>query len=824
MLPQPTPQMIQHPASVESYIRHGWSLVPIPPNTKGPRSPGWQLKENALKSQADLPVGYGIGLAHAYSGTMAFDIDDWGMCAGALAIKGIDLNALYNAPDAVVVDSGRAGHGKLLYAMPFGMAPITKKVITEGKTVYELRCASATGLTVQDVLPPSIHPTTGKPYTWAGTGHWSRLPTIPDALLDHWHELLDQDKERSIKVSGEAINANWEEIQAAVEHIPADCSRDEWVTVGMALHWAGTQTQQSDQALYLWNEWSKESPNKYPGEREILTQWQSFKTDKANSVKLGSLFHIAKRHGWVRPAVDVSELFKNHIKLSAPEQVLKSLAPPAPRADLSLFPIVLATRAEQIGISVGCDPMVPLWAGLAAVCGVANAESRLELLDGFQVPPVLWLMTIGEPADKKTPGSTPMFDTLADLEMEDRPRHRKALLDWEGREAMYSAAHKAFIQFNESPEALLGGQAPSVPDLPPQPVPLRIKVSDVTSQKLVRLAADRPRGLLCHLDEMAGWVRKLCDKSSSEDRSAWTVSYEAKSYDMDRVGAGTIHAENLAISIYGNIQPRVLRESIAPLSADGLLQRFVPVILDGSLTKKPEPIPPYMRNDNEWAQALRAIFSLPPMTYKLDSEAYKAYRGFQDWYQQRRNDERLLQSDEAFMTAFGKLEGLTGRIALIFHLIEAPFEPNLTGDLMRRAIRFAQSYIVPALRTALCDIGGSSTFERWVHDWIIQHADKQTVTMSDIKRAARRQLESVHPNQQESRVMVAMIPLEDAGYCIRLDDLSGTHRAQWAINPALVDQHAGYRQQVIEAKQRRLDEIYKDNPKDTKHYVYGFTG
>lgn len=389
---------------------------------------------------------------------------------------------------------------------------------------------------------------------------------------------------------------------------------------------------------------------------------------------------------------------------------------------------------------------------------------------------------------------------------------------------MYSAAHKAFIQFNESPEALLGGQAPNVPELPPQPVPLRIKVSDITSQKLVRLAADRPRGLLCHLDEMAGWVRKLCDKSSGEDRSAWTVSYEAAPYDMDRVGAGTIHAENMAISIYGNVQPRVLRDSIHALSADGLLQRFIPVILDGSLTRKPEPLPAYMRNEQDWEQCLRAVFSLPAMTYKLDPEAYAAYREFQDWYQQRRNDERLLQSDEAYMTAFGKLEGLTGRIALVFHLIEAPFDPYLTGDLMRRAIRFAQSYIVPALRTALCDIGGSSTFERWVHDWIIQHADKQMVSCSDIKRAARRQLEGTHPAQHDTRVVVAMIPLEDAGYVIRLDDQLSAHKAQWAINPALVNQHAKYRQQVIEAKQRRLDEIYKDNPKDTVHRVHGFTG
>ena len=278
--------------------------MPIPPGTKGPRTPGWNIKHNALKTQADLPAAYGIGLAHAYSGTMAFDIDNW----DATIAQGIDVQTLYDAPDAVVIHSGRPGHGKLLYQMPFGLALPSKKVIIDGLTVYELRCATANGLTVQDVLPPSIHPDTRQPYHWAGRGHWTRLPTIPQSLLDIWQSLLTQDKERTITTDG-AVDASWEEIRQAVEAIPADCSREEWVNVGMALHWAGTQTDQLDAALSLWNEWSAQSAAKYPGERGIAGQWLSFKTDKATAVKLGTLFHIAKQHGWQRPTPDAAALF-----------------------------------------------------------------------------------------------------------------------------------------------------------------------------------------------------------------------------------------------------------------------------------------------------------------------------------------------------------------------------------------------------------------------------------------------------------------------------------------------------------------------------------
>ena len=197
------PQLVQqHPSAVDSYIRHGWSLVPIPANTKGPRSAGWNLRENALRSQSDLPPGFGIGLAHAFSGTMALDIDNWSVASMLLEEADINISTLYAADDAVIVQSGRPGRGKLLYTMPFGAALPSKKILHQGITAYELRCATANGLTVQDVLPPSIHPDTMQPYQWAGKGHWSRLPAIPQALLDLWTSMLAQDKERVINTEG----------------------------------------------------------------------------------------------------------------------------------------------------------------------------------------------------------------------------------------------------------------------------------------------------------------------------------------------------------------------------------------------------------------------------------------------------------------------------------------------------------------------------------------------------------------------------------------------------------------------------------------------
>lgn len=803
----------QHPASVDAYIRHGFSLVPIPLGTKGPRTPGWNLKTNALKSQADLPPGYGIGLAHAYSGTMALDIDNWVVTTSLLSQHGIDLQALYLAPDAVVINSGKPGHGKLLYAMPFGAAMPSKKIMHQGITAYELRCATVNGLTLQDVLPPSIHPETRQPYQWAGHGHWTRLPIIPQALLDLWSGMLEDDRERTISTGG-TVDASWEDIRQAIDSVPADCTRDEWVSIGMALHWAGTQTGQLEQALQLWNDWSATAQTKYPGEREILAQWTSFRPDKATAVKLGTLFHIAKQHGWQRPMPDVSQMFGSiSVPVMEPLDVVDGLRPKAPDMDMELWPEVLRQRSLEISESVGCDPLVPLFAGLAAVCGVVDSRIRLELMPGFKVPPVLWLMTLGDPADKKSPGSRPMLAPLRDIEAEDRPRFSKDMLDWEGREAAHTAAKKSFLDWSASPEAMLGpDQAPQVPELPSQPVPLKITVSDITSQKLVRQAADRPRGLLCYLDEMNSWVRKLTDKTSGEDRSAWVVSYESEHYEMDRVGAGSIYCENLAVSIYGNIQPQVFKQNLAALAADGLLQRFIPAVLRGKKTKLGHPLPECMTSAKVWENALRMVYALPPQTYTMSPDAFTAYRDFQAWYEQAKQDERVLDSGSEYMTAFGKLEGLAGRLILLFHIIEAPFAPRVDVDVVHRVVSLIRGYIIPAYRYALGEVGGAITndFDQWVIDHIIQiSGDTQTVDLRTLKKSARRPLDGKTDWQKDQMVMDAMLVLEQSGWVIQIDNELHKKKVSWAINPDLPNMFRQYRERVIKAKQRHADYIYR---------------
>lgn len=797
------------PSSADAYLRHGWHLVPITPGTKRPAGEGWNKRE------ASTPIlpGYGIGLAHAFSGTMALDVDEWERAKAYLAQATISLDDLYNAPDAVVIDSGRPGHGKLLYRLdtPLPSKKITYRAIDN--TVHpflEFRCAVAQDTaTVQDVLPPSIHPLTGQPYRWAGSGHWTRLPAIPASLLAIWTALLEQDKVRTIQTDG-PMASSWEEVRDALWAISPDCSRDVWIACGMALHWAGHQTQQVDAAFTLWDEWSQVSDTKYPGTRDVLTQWRSMRLDKMTHVTLGTLFHYAREAGWQRPSPDVTSLFGSVDTPTAPDVLIaEGMITAPPDMDLSLWPAPLRAIAEELQGTINCDPLVPLIAGLGAACACADGRSRLELMPEFTVPPVLWLCTIGRPSAKKTPASRPMMAILKEFEAADRARYTAALLAWEGQEAIYNSAKKHYLEVASSPEALLGAPLPPVPELPPQPVPLRLSVSDITSQKLVRYAAERPMGFICYLDEMSSWVRKVCDPRSGEDRSAWVQAYEAAPYTMDRVGAGSFYASNFAMAIYGNIQPDVLKQNIHLMTTDGLLQRFIPFTLRKSAPHPGEPIPAWMSCRPAWDATLRVIFGIGEQHYKLSYEGYQVFREFQAWYEQFKLDEDTLGACSQYMTAVGKIEGTAGRLMLMFHMIESPFAREVSADLVRRVVDIVRGYVIPSLRYVLNEIGGldADHLTSWIRDYVIQYAgESSTLTLSQIRRSARRQIEGIQIWQAELRIIDAMAPLEQANWVMRIEDQPNKHHVVWAINPALTTLFASYRDEHIRAKQRLFDE------------------
>lgn len=181
-----TARMAANRAIAAEYMDVGFKLCRIAAGTKGPKTKDWQHSPITI----DQVNHEGLGLIHALSGTCAIDLDNFESAVAWFEGRDIDLRAMLDADDAVQIQSGRPNRGKLVYCLPPGVVPpeLVQVKHHDGSMLIEFRSASAKGC--QDVLPPTIHPDTGKPYEWAGAGDFKNLPTLPPAVQALWQSLL----------------------------------------------------------------------------------------------------------------------------------------------------------------------------------------------------------------------------------------------------------------------------------------------------------------------------------------------------------------------------------------------------------------------------------------------------------------------------------------------------------------------------------------------------------------------------------------------------------------------------------------------------------
>ena len=276
------------------------------------------IKNQTKKIQ---PLGFGLitgrkitigGFTHYL---MALDQD------GASACRKIDeLSEGRSLPQTVAFTSDRPGRCQYLFLIPeqYADAIKTKKIKTgvigdDGKAEQlEFRWRN-----LQSVLPPSVHPTTGK-YRWVDgcAIEETEIAIAPDWIIEQM--LIEPFEQRrrgavprdtaSHKVQGcrgagvmsssrtSTSPQKWTDLDFALSYLDAVSSYraddyDEWLTVGMALH------SIDDTLLDAWDKWSNQSAKYKPGECE--RKWRSF--SGGGGVTLGTLAHMAKQNGWQSP-------------------------------------------------------------------------------------------------------------------------------------------------------------------------------------------------------------------------------------------------------------------------------------------------------------------------------------------------------------------------------------------------------------------------------------------------------------------------------------------------------------------------------------------
>jgi putative DNA primase/helicase len=150
------------------------------------------------------------------------------------------------------------------------------------------------------------------------------------------------------------VSTSAEQIDDALRFIPAN-DRDIWVKVGMAI-----KSELGETGYSIWDYWSQGASNYQ--ERAAQLVWRSF---KAGRTRIGTLFHIAKEHGY-------------RYGVSAPVRRIPETEPPIPQRSTGKYAAEIWLRADCSDDAVKSHPYASAkgiyW---AAGAGRATASGRV---------------------------------------------------------------------------------------------------------------------------------------------------------------------------------------------------------------------------------------------------------------------------------------------------------------------------------------------------------------------------------------------------------------------------------------------------------------
>jgi hypothetical protein len=195
-----------------------------------------------------------------------------------------------------VIASGKKNSIKILYRLPHETGALVSKQVKcdTGSMMLEFRCATRNGKTVQDLLPPSRHPS-GSTYQWMGKGKPLQIPTIPKNLLVIWLQLIGNGNKKS---HTQACRRSLEtprrvaRITDMLSFIDADCDYFTWRGIVWALLSTGWPC-----ATGLAREWSQTAPHRF-NEDDFLVLDESYKQGIEGGHSIGTIYHFARVGGW----------------------------------------------------------------------------------------------------------------------------------------------------------------------------------------------------------------------------------------------------------------------------------------------------------------------------------------------------------------------------------------------------------------------------------------------------------------------------------------------------------------------------------------------
>lgn len=384
-----------------------------------------------------------------------------------------------------------------------------------------------------------------------------------------------------------------------------------------------------------------------------------------------------------------------------PEKIQNTLLPVEPLSD-ALIPETFRNWITDVAERMQCPKDFIAVAAVVVTASIVGAGCGIKPKqhDDWMVIPNLWGGVIGRPGMLKTPAVSEVIQLISQLETSAKNAFTARLNEYQADLEFFKAEKEALksAMLNSKKQSLKNKSAGENYDSfslkdkftqlsePEKPKWKRHKTNDATIEKLSELLADNPRGLLLYRDELIGLLASWDQEGRESDRAFFLEAWNGYgSMTTDRIGRGTVHTENLCISIFGSTQPaklaRYLYHAIRGLDNDGLLQRFQLLIYPDETTnwKLIDRKPDYQAKE----RAISIIKNLVEMDFikagaTKDAQEKSPYFRFEPESQElfyvwltELEKEKLHQDDQPILIEhLAKYRGLMPSLALLFHLIE----------------------------------------------------------------------------------------------------------------------------------------------------------
>lgn len=361
--------------------------------------------------------------------------------------------------------------------------------------------------------------------------------------------------------------------------------------------------------------------------------------------------------------------------------------PKPPDFPIGVFPHVIEQLALARGQQVGCDPSgIAVAAVVAAGAAISdNIKLKMNRHETWTERACMWAMLIGTPSTNKSAMVRAATGKIKAIDRQMMRENARKMADWQEQ----------------------GGLKGSDP-MPPIP---RLRIEDTTMEAAQEVCKHSPSGVLSIQDELEGFfggIEKYAGgKGGARDRTFWISAYNGGSYMVNRIGRGGavgIEIENLSMSMIGGIQPDPIKRIMAGLTDNGLIQRFMPIVLkDGQFGEDVE-IPPVAEEFDSLIETLHALkierrggfFLNEHLAFDDDAQEvqYRTSRFHFDYMK------KLETINPMLSTHMGKFNGFYGRLCVIWHCIENAENPDglpqrVSKDTAERVEKFLHKFLLP---------------------------------------------------------------------------------------------------------------------------------